>query len=79
MGELLTDPQITSNLYVSSILVLNSFYWSFTSIHGNLFGDGNLPIAFKEFRKNHECNHYCTFFSLKLDILPLVDGKDEVR
>jgi hypothetical protein len=74
-GELLTDPQITSDPYVTrplSSIVFSAvnLFWYSTSVHGCLFGDGNLLIAFKEFRKNHACNHYCKFFGLRLDISP---------
>ena len=38
-----------------------------TSAHGNLFGEGNLPIAFNQFRMLHHCNHFCVFFGLRLE------------
>jgi hypothetical protein len=66
-GELLTDPQITSNPYVWLVLLI--IYPSqryFTSEYGDLFGDGNIPIAFDEFRNHHQCNYYCKFFGLTL-------------
>ena len=34
----------------------------------NLFGDGNLPAAFNDFRTSHVCNELCKFFELTLDI-----------
>jgi hypothetical protein len=68
-GDFLTDPQVTSNPYVSLVHISFSLsYLYFISIHGKLFGDGNLPSTFKEFRSNHRCNHYCNFFDLTLDI-----------
>jgi hypothetical protein len=33
----------------------------------NLFGDGNLPAAFNDFRMNHVCNELCVFFELTLE------------
>lgn len=68
-GKLLTDPQITSNPYVSRI-------WRFTvelillfaRNLGIVFGDGNLQSAWNGFRTNHVCNSYCKFFGLTLDV-----------
>ncbi len=71
-GDLLTDPQIMSNPYVSLVsMSFSPLYWCFTSIYGNLFGDGNIPSVFKEFRSNHHCNCYCKFFNLTLDLMSL--------
>jgi len=36
----------------------------------NLFGDGNLPAAFTDFRASHMCNELCQFFELTLDVPP---------
>lgn len=67
-GDILTDPQITSN---PSVLPIFCFFravlLTYTSKLGHLFGPGNLPAAFVDFRTYHTCNAYCKFFELKLD------------
>jgi hypothetical protein len=67
-GYLLTDLQITAHPCVlESFCYIHANYIFFISSFGQVFGDGNLPRAFNEFRILHSCNHYCEFFGLTLD------------
>jgi hypothetical protein len=69
-ADILTDPQITSNPYVlfASPVVSSLSDFIPSTLGPNLFGDGNLPAAFNDFRMNHHCNELCRFFDLTLDV-----------
>jgi hypothetical protein len=72
-GLLLSDPQIISKPYVNimqSIPPLLTFLTFLpASIKGkNLFGDGNLQSTFHDFRTHHQCNYFCKFFGLTLEM-----------
>ncbi|KAK7047029.1 hypothetical protein R3P38DRAFT_95843 [Favolaschia claudopus] len=54
-ATLLTDPQIMTSPEIGDGI--------------EIFGDGNVPSAFKAFPEEHVCNHFCEWFQL-----PALDG-----
>ena len=69
-GMLLSDPQVISKPYVNIIQSIPLLLTLMpASIEGtNLFGDGNLQSTFHDFRTHHQCNDFCKFFGLTLEI-----------
>jgi hypothetical protein len=69
-GLLLSDPQVISKPYVNIMQLIPPLLTFLpASIEGkNIFGDGNLQSTFHDFRTHHQCNNFCKFFGLTLEM-----------